>query len=91
MQIMSGKITVGSSLTNLKKFSIIFPTKFASVPTVVANTLTDPNAMWAADTLCVSIISVDVEGAKGQIFRVDTNPPGWGQNLQLGWIAVSNN
>ncbi len=88
----SGVVTVGNQngTTFAKEVTINFPQPFSTMPTVVANTLQQPGLPPVPDTYCVHIVSVSPQQAVARVYRVDKAPPqegGWGQNLQLGWIA----
>ena len=93
--IQSGVVTVGNQngTTFSKEVTILFPQPFPSTPTVVANTLQQPNLPPIPDAFTVSIVSVNPQQAVARVYRVDVAPPqmgGWAQNLQLGWIARSS-
>ena len=93
--IQSGVVTVGiqNETTFSKEVTITFPQVFSRIPTVVANTLQEPNLPPIPDAFTVSIVSVDTQRAVARVFRVDIGPElpgGWQQNLQLGWIAHSS-
>lgn len=87
----SGNAPVGKSATSLMTVSVKFAQAFASAPVVVASTLQDPNYMKGInDTFAVSVVSVTTSGFTAHIMRVDTtDPKGWDQNLQLGYIATA--
>lgn len=88
----AGRTVVGNSSNQLKQVTIAFPQAFPTPPVVVANTVqTDPSYPPASirDTFAVSITGVTTAGFQANIFRVDSGPGGWGQNLSLGWAATT--
>ena len=92
--VQSGVVKVGNQngTTFFKEVTIIFPQPFPTTPVVVANTLQQPNLPPSSDSFTVSIVFVSPQQAVARVYRVDISPPqqgGWGQNLQLGWIAHS--
>ncbi|NET55317.1 MAG: hypothetical protein F6K47_03720 [Symploca sp. SIO2E6] len=92
--IQSGVVPVGNQngTTFAKEVTILFPQPFPKTPTIVANTLQQSGLPPIPDAFAVSIVEVNTQQAVARIFRVDVTPPqagGWGQDLQLGWIAHS--
>ena len=91
----AGTFTVGSSNTDLHTVSVTFSQPFAAAPVVIANTLQDPNYPVGplTDTFAVSITKTSATGFSANIYRVDAHPAqpgtGWGQNLQLGYLATT--
>ena len=97
--IQSGVFPLGRVAGVGRKFTlhadIGFPTPFAGVPVVTANALQDAAFGEIADTFSVTISRVSPDGFSVNVVRVDTMPDmlllgadaGWGQQLQLAWIA----
>ena len=86
--VAAGVELVGSSSNQQTAVKVAFPSSFSNTPVVVANTLQDPSFPPGSipDTFAVSIIAVTTEAFAAWVWRVDSTG-GWGQNLQLGWIA----
>ena len=66
--------------------TVPFQMPFNSPPVVIANALqgTDYGPGRIPDTFAVTITSVSNTQFTANVYRVDANGVGWGQNLQLG-------
>ncbi len=90
----SGVVPVGNQVgtTFAKDVTILFPQPFPKTPTVVANALCQAGLPPIPDSFSVTIVSVSPQQAVARVYRVDIAPPqpgGWGQDLQLSWMAHS--
>jgi hypothetical protein len=81
----AGTLAAGTSATQLKQFTINFPTPFAVIPKIIV-TPRSPGGINATDVYAVSVTNISTTGATVNVFRVDF-AGGWGQNLQLDWFA----
>ena len=90
--VQAGTANVGSSSTNVMQATVIFAEPFASIPVVAANALqNDPGFPSGGinDTFAVSITSVSTTQFTANICRVDVPGNGWGQDLFLGYNAIT--
>ena len=87
----AGPANIGSSSTNVMQATVIFAEPFTSLPVVAANTLqNDPEfPSGINDTFAVSITSVTTTQFTANICRVDIPGNGWGQDLFLGYNAIT--
>jgi hypothetical protein len=87
-----------SSSNEVENFSISFSQSFTTQPLVLVTPLQGTNyPPGISDCFAVTVTSVSTTGFNVNVYRVDniislttTNPPpsaGWGQNLQLSWLA----
>lgn len=88
----SGIAQIGSSTENLLQTSVQFPQEFSTVPVIFATPLQGTDYTESiTDTFAVTVTSVTTTSFKVDVFRVDTigsSTNGWGQNLQLAWLAT---
>ena len=84
-KIQSGTSPVGSSTTKDKTITVTFPFSFASVPKVIASARAQPGTTWP-DAFAVTTRSIDPNQFTVNLIRVDL-ASGWGQALQLDWMA----
>jgi hypothetical protein len=82
---------MGNNGTLIKSVTITFPSSFASPPSVYASV---KNESTIQDQFCTNITNVTSTGFTIIVLRiditsVDTNTPGWGQNLLVDWVATN--
>jgi len=82
-KIQAGTINVGNSRSRQKRITVKFPSSFSGNPAIVATASGTKNVV---DTFAVTATAVSKTRFIANILRVDSNG-GWGQNLQLDWIA----
>ncbi len=84
-RILAGTATVGSNGTASTTYTVNFAFAFSGTPHAVAIAHNDPN-LNVADTFVVSIRQIGTNAVVFNIIRIDSNA-GWGQSLQLDWMA----
>ncbi len=92
--VLGGVGVIGSSPTSVQDFQISFPSPSpfgTATPFVVATAFQDPfyEPSNLSDTFAVTITDVEPTGFMINVVRVDV-PGGWGQNLQVIWVAVED-
>jgi hypothetical protein len=84
--VQVGTYHVGNSGSRVKAATINFGASFAGTPRVVAVVRGDGRRN-IQDTFTVSVTAVSQEDFAANICRVDSGAGGWGQVLELDWIA----
>jgi hypothetical protein len=89
VRVESGVAQVGNK-TDVKsrmQVAVKFNTPFEAPPCVVANAL-EAGQNDYPDSFAVTICNVSTTGFDARVRRVDLAEQGWGQALQLSWVAV---
>jgi hypothetical protein len=88
--IKKGTVAVGSLVTSgVKQVTVSFPVgSFTSTPTFTCTAVNETGSNYD-NVFAVTVRSISSTQAVVNINRVDGTPgTGWGQNLQLHWIAI---
>jgi hypothetical protein len=95
IQTQTGIVSVPNPQnTNWTTVPVTFSPQFTTAPVVTANTINDAKL---PDTFAVTVFNVTAQGFSANVYRVDNlisviqagKGQGWGQSLQLGWVAQS--
>ncbi len=81
-RIQAGTATVGNSTSNRKNIVVNFPIPFSNPPKVIATA----RGGDFQDTFAVTTTAISTTQFRINVLRLD-GAGGWGQNLQLDWMA----
>lgn len=79
-----GTAVIGAGTAAVKRVPVSFNKTFSSAPTLFLTARGEP---WG-DTFAVTATNITATGFTANVKRVDSATSGWGQYLQLDWLAL---